>query len=124
MRARLRIALLTSAGVFGLAAMGWPASYAIGEVFKEDNAAHSLLGSYLAANLAKSANDAKSASQFYRSALKIDPNNQLLLEQGFHIEAFEANWQRAISLAKELVATKDTKTYRMAHLVLGLDNFQ
>ena len=124
MRARLRIALLTSAGVFGLVAMGWPALYAVGEVFKEDNAAHSLLGSYLAANLAKSANDAKSASRFYSSALKIDPNNQLLLEQGFHIEAFEANWQRAIPLAKELVATKDTKTYRMAHLLLGLDNFK
>jgi len=124
MRARLRVALLTSASLLGLAATGLPAQHAVGEVIKDGDAAHSLLGSYLAANLAKGANDAKSATRFYRSALKIDPSNEVLIEQGFHIEAFEANWQRAIPLAKELVATKDNRTHRMAHILLGLDRFK
>ena len=124
MRARIRIALLTSAGVFGLAAIGLPAHYAVSEIVKKGDAAHSLLGSYLAANLAKSANDVDSATLFYRSALKIDPNNELLLEQGFHIEVFEGNWKPAIQLAKDLVAIKGNKTHRMAHLMLGLDKFK
>ncbi len=50
--------------------------------------------------------------------------NEVLLEQGFYIEAFEANWQRAIPLAKELVAAKENKTHRMAHLLLGLDRYK
>ena len=104
MRARLRIALLTSAVVFGLAV-----PYVVGGVFKEGDAAHSLVGSYLAANLAKKANDAKSATRFYRSALKIDPTNEVLLEQGFYIEAFEANWQRAIPLAKNWLRLRRIK---------------
>ena len=124
MRARIRIALLTSAGVFGLAVIGLPAHYAVSEIVKKGDAAHSLLGSYLAANLAKSANDVDSATLFYRSALKIDPNNELLLEQGFHVEVFEGNWKPAIQLAKDLVAIKGNKTHRMAHLMLGLDKFK
>ncbi len=124
MRVRIRIALLTSAGVFGLGAIGLPAHDAISEIVKEGDAAHSLLGSYLAANLAKSANDVDSATLFYRSALKIDPNNELLLEQGFQIEVFEANWKPAIELAKELVTIKGNKAHRLAHLMLGLDKFK
>ncbi|MGI9403645.1 MAG: tetratricopeptide repeat protein, partial [Hyphomicrobium sp.] len=124
MRGRLRIALLSSAAVFGMAAISLPVQHAVGEVIKDGDAAHTLLGSYLAANVAKSVNDAKSATRFYRSALKIDPNNEVLLEQGFQIEAFEANWQRAIPLAKALVANKKNKKYRIAHLLLGLDNFK
>ncbi|MEE8296564.1 MAG: hypothetical protein V3R26_01905, partial [Hyphomicrobium sp.] len=69
MRVRLRVALLTSAAVFGMTATGLSAPNAFGEVFKHGDDAQSLIGSYLAANLAKSANDAKSAALFYRSAL-------------------------------------------------------
>ncbi|NIO38950.1 MAG: hypothetical protein GTO41_01365, partial [Burkholderiales bacterium] len=101
-----------------------PPQHAVGEVFKDGASAQTLLGSYLAAKAAKSVNDAKSATRFYRSALKIDPNNEVLLEQGFQIEAYEANWERAVPLAKSLVANKKNKTYRMAHLMLGLSKFE
>jgi tetratricopeptide (TPR) repeat protein len=123
MRARLRVALLTSVAVFGMAATGLYAPYAFGEVFKNGDSSQSLLGSYLAANLAKSANDAMSAALFYRSALATDPKNEVLLEQSFEVEALEANWQRAIPLARKLVAAKTSKTNRIAHLLLGLDEF-
>ena len=83
---------------------------------------HSLLGSYLAANLAKGANDNNSAATFYRSALTLDPDNAVLLEQAFQTEAAEAHWDRAVPLASELVA-KDSEN-RMAHLLLGLDSFK
>ena len=94
MRIRLRIALLTSGAVLGLVSISLPPQHAVGEVFKDGASAQTLLGSYLAAKVAKSVNDAKSATRFYRSALKIDPNNEVLLEQGFQIEAYEANWER------------------------------
>ena len=123
MRVRLRVALLTSVAVFGMAATGLSAPNAFGEVFKHSDATQSLLGSYFAANLAKSANDAKSAALFYRSALATDPENEVLLEQSFQVEVLEANWQRAVPLAKQLIAANEDKTQRLAHLLLGLDAF-
>ncbi|MEE8309360.1 MAG: tetratricopeptide repeat protein [Hyphomicrobium sp.] len=123
MRVRLRVALLTSVAVFGMTATGLSAPNAFGEVFKHGDAAQSLIGSYLAANLAKSANDAKSAALFYRSALATDPENEVLLEQSFQVEVLEANWQRAVPLARQLIAANEGKTQRMAHLLLGLDAF-
>jgi tetratricopeptide (TPR) repeat protein len=116
---RFRIALLTTASVIGLA--GSPA-LAANDMSEDGEATHSLLGSYLAANFAKIENDAPNAAAFYRSALTLDPSSEVLLEQAFQTEASQANWARAVPLAKELVA-KDP-THRMAHLVLGLDRFK
>jgi tetratricopeptide (TPR) repeat protein len=116
---RLRIALLTTASVIGLASL--PA-FATSNSSEVGEATHSLLGSYLAANFAKIENDSGNAAAFYRSALALDPANEVLLEQAFQTEASEANWARAVPLAKELIA-KDP-THRMAHLVLGLDRFK
>src|SRR5690606_21905935 len=48
---------------------------------------HSLVGSYLAGRFARAQNDAAEAAQFYRNALTHDPDNELLLEQAFQIEA-------------------------------------
>ncbi len=84
--------------------------------------AHSLLGSYLAANVAKGANDNNSAAAFYRSALALDPNNVVLLEQAFQTEAAEAHWDRAVPLARELVAKSSEN--RMAYLLLGINSFK
>ena len=84
---------------------------------------HSLLGSYLAANFAKNRKRRRQrATSFYRNALALDPGSEVLLEQAFQTEASEANWERAVPLAKELIA-KDP-SHRMAHLVLGLDRFK
>jgi tetratricopeptide (TPR) repeat protein len=120
MRARLRIVLLTTAFLLSFASLH--------ETFAADNAAedadtmHSLLGSYLAANFAKSENDPASATAFYRNALSLDPGSEVLLEQAFQTEASEADWRRAVPLAEELIAKDPTN--RMAHLVLGLDYFK
>jgi tetratricopeptide (TPR) repeat protein len=116
---RLRIALLTTASVLGLASLP---TFAAGNTPDAGEPMHSLLGSYLAANFAKIENDSGNAAAFYRSALALDPANEVLLEQAFQTEASEANWDRAVPLAKELIA-KDPG-HRMAHLVLGLDRFK
>jgi tetratricopeptide (TPR) repeat protein len=120
MRVRLRIAMLTTATALGVASL--PVSVAANKAPDAGETMHSLLGSYLAANFAKNGNDAANATSFYRSALALDPGNEVLLEQAFHTEAAEANWDRAVPLAKGLVA-KDP-SHRLAHLVLGLDSFK
>jgi len=86
MRASLRNVLLSMVTALGMFAAS--ASQAAND-FATDTDAHSLLGSYLAANLAKGANDNNSASAFYRSALTLDPSNAVLLEQAFQTEAAE-----------------------------------
>ncbi len=116
---RFRIALVTTASLIGLASL--PA-LAASNASDDGEMMHSLLGSYLAANFAKIENDVPKAAAFYRDALDLDPSSEVLLEQAFQTEASEANWQRAVPLAKELIA-KDP-THRMAHLVLGLDRFK
>ena len=121
MRARLRLVLLSTAtAALGIAAL--PLSFAANTTSEDGKTMHSLLGSYLAATFARNGNDATNATAFYRSALSLDPGSEVLLEQAFQTEATEANWERAIALAKELIA-KD-QTHRMAHLVLGLDRFK
>ena len=116
---RLRIALLTTASVIAFASL--PA-FATSGSSQDGGETHSLLGSYLAANFAKIENEAGTAATFYRSALARDPASEVLLEQAFQTEASEANWERAVPLAEQLIA-KDP-THRMAHLVLGLDRFK
>ncbi len=116
---RLRIALLTTASILCLASL--PA-LAASNSSDDGEDMHSLLGSYLAANFAKIENDAPNAATFYRDALALDPSSEVLLEQAFQTEASDANWARAIPLAKELIA-KDP-SHRMAHLVVGLDRFK
>src|SRR5262245_54854208 len=121
MRVSFRKVLLLAAIALGTFTASLGASLAAND-FSTETDAHSLLGSYLAANLAKSANDNGSATAFYRSALALDPSNEVILEQAFQTEATEANWERAVPLARELVA-KD-RDNRMAHLLLGLDAFR
>jgi len=120
MRARLRTVLLTTAIVLGIASL--PQAFATNKTSEEAEATHSLLGSYLAANFAKNENDVTNAAAFYRSALALDPDSEVLLEQAFQTEATEANWERAVPLAEELVARDPSN--RMAHLVLGLSRFK
>jgi len=120
MRASLRKVLHFSATAIGILTFGLGAAQAATD-FTTETDAHSLLGSYLAANLAKGANDNDSASAFYRSALALDPANPVIIEQAFQTEAAEGHWDRAVPLARQLIA-KDANN-RMAHLLLGLDAF-
>jgi tetratricopeptide (TPR) repeat protein len=122
MRALLRNVLLTALAIFALSAASVTVSLAAGDATGDGEQLHSLLGSYLAANFAKNENDPDHAASFYRDALSQDPGNEVLLEQAFQAEASEANWDRAVGLAEELVA-KDNNN-RIAHLVLGLSRFK
>jgi len=122
MRVRLCTVLLTTATALGTLTASFGPSYAANDFTGDGEVAHSLLGSYLAANLAKIENDPDSATAFYRSALSLDPGNEVILEQAFQMEASEAHWDRAVPLAKELVG-KDANN-RMAHLLLGLSSFK
>src|SRR5690349_7139913 len=103
MGSSLRHALLCAATATGLFTASLSAAHAISD-FTTETDAYSLLGSYLAANLAKGSNDNDSAAAFYRNALVIDLENPLLLEQAFQTEAGEGHWDRAVPLARQLVA--------------------
>lgn len=83
---------------------------------------HSLVGSYLAGRFARTQNDAAEAAEFYRNALTFDPQNELLLEQAFQIEASRGDWPRAFKLAEDLIGVQ--KTHRMAQLALALRDFK
>ncbi|MGB3720431.1 MAG: tetratricopeptide repeat protein [Hyphomicrobiaceae bacterium] len=82
----------------------------------------SLLGSYLAGRFAREQRDTAAAAAFYSRALAKDPENELLIEQAFLMEASEGNWPRAIELAQAIVQRQET--HRMAQLVLGLSAFK
>ncbi len=81
-----------------------------------------LPGSYLAGRFARADHDTERAADFYRNALRQDPDSGVLLERAFLMEATEANWQRAIGLAEEVV--KRQPRHRMARLLLGLTAFK
>jgi len=121
MRASYRFVLLTSATALGMLSVSVGTALAAKD-FTTEIRANSLLGSYLAANVAKSVNDAPNATSFYRNALLLDPGNEVLIEQAFQIEASEGNWDRAVPLARKLVAKN--RDNRMAQLVLGLHSFK
>lgn len=82
----------------------------------------SLLGSYLAGRFAREQRDTAAAADFYSRALSRDPDNEVLIEQAFLMEATEGDWSRAIELAASLVGHQDS--HRMAQLVLGLTSFK
>ena len=82
----------------------------------------SLLGSYLAGRHARGLNDTESAAAYYRSAMALDPNNEILLEQAFLMELTEGNFNSAIELANKL--TKSSSQNRMTRLFLGLVDFK
>ena len=83
MRARLRIVLLTLAARPRLRRGARDHQRPIPRPTPEPT--HSLLGSYLAGHFARNGNDTTNAAAFYRSALTLDPDNEVLLEQAFQI---------------------------------------
>jgi tetratricopeptide (TPR) repeat protein len=91
-------------------------------VAEEGALARSLVGSYLAGRFAKSQYDNSSAAEFYRNALARDPNNAVLLEQTYLMEASEGNWEQAAEHAEQIVASEPQ--HRMARLFLGLKEFK
>lgn len=81
--------------------------------------ATSLLGSYLAGRIARGQHDTTAASDYYRAALERDPSNMPLTEQALLMEATEGRFDRAVELARRLIA--EHRDHRMARLVAGLE---
>ena len=105
---------------FGL--LGWTAHAATGASSETQVETRSLLGSYLAGRMARAQNDTPAAATYYGKALEQDPDNEVLVEQAFHMEASEANWTRVEELARKLVAAQPT--HRTARAFLGLAAFK
>jgi len=116
---------LLAAGLLGLPDAGLaetPDTPVVSEAAEPFDGTHSLVGSYLAGRFARAQNDTVEAAEFYRDALAHDPDNELLLEQAFQIEAARADWPRAFRLAETLVGVQ--KNHRMAQLALALRDFK
>jgi Flp pilus assembly protein TadD len=79
-----------------------------------------LLGSYLAGRLARSTNDTETAVKFYREALNLDPDNPLILEQSFLMEASEGNADRADTLARRVLQIQPTYRLALTWLACGM----
>ncbi|HEX2841988.1 tetratricopeptide repeat protein [Hyphomicrobium sp.] len=119
---RGRLAVLVPLLAVGLLATPTTSRSETIEASEPFDGTHSLVGSYLAGRVAKAQNDAAEASEFYRNALIHDPQNELLLEQAFQIEAMRGEWSRAFKLAEDLLGV--SKQHRMAQLALALRDFK
>jgi tetratricopeptide (TPR) repeat protein len=114
---------------FALTAMALPASlWAQTPDRPADNSARfpsphdlkslTMSGSYLAARHASVERDSASAAAFYRSALRIDPKNNELLDRAFISSLADGDIDEAVKLA-DRVLTID-KSNRVARLVVGV----
>ncbi len=75
-------------------------------------------GSYLAARHASVERDASSAAAFYRSALRIDPKNNELLDRAFISSLADGDIEEAVKLADRILLAD--KSNRVARLVIGV----
>lgn len=98
-----------------------PAAAGVGDAEKGIET-RSLLGSYLAGRLARAQNDTPAAAGYYEKALQQDPDNEVLVEYAFQMEASEGNWPRVEMLARKLIAAQPA--HRTARAFLGLVAFK
>lgn len=75
-------------------------------------------GSYLAARHASVERDSSSAATFYRSALRMDPKNNELLDRAFISSLADGDIDEAVKLAERILTTD--KSNRVARLVIGV----
>src|SRR3954465_14014707 len=75
-------------------------------------------GSYLAARHASVERDSASAAAFYRSALRIDPRNNELLDRAFISSLADGDIDEAVKLADRILTID--KSNRVARLVVGV----
>ncbi|MGE0627736.1 MAG: tetratricopeptide repeat protein [Hyphomicrobiaceae bacterium] len=78
----------------------------------------SLLGSYLVGRVARSQNDTEAAVEYFRRALIREPNNPLVLENAFFMEAAEGRIDEAAALARRIIQI-DSK-HRVSRLWLAM----
>jgi tetratricopeptide (TPR) repeat protein len=77
-----------------------------------------MTGSYLAARHASVERDAKSAAAFYRSALRIDPKSNDLLDRAFISSLADGDIDEAVKFADRILTVD--KSNRVARLVVGV----
>jgi len=123
MRARssglLRVAPVLAFGFLGQAV---PTAAAVGDSANTNIETRSLLGSYLAGRVARAQNDTPAAAGYYAKALQQDPDNEVLVEYAFQMEASEGNWPRVEILARKLIESQPS--HRTARAFLGLAAFK
>jgi tetratricopeptide (TPR) repeat protein len=85
---------------------------------QQELARYSPAGNYLAARHAGTERDARSASAYYRAALRADPKNPVLLERTFLSVMIDGEVDEAVKLAERVI--QFDKTHRVARLVLGV----
>src|ERR1700682_1097658 len=85
---------------------------------KGDLKSLTLSGSWLAARHANVERDAASAAAFYRSALRIDPQNSELLDRAFISSLADGDIDEAVKLADRILTID--KSNRVARLVVGV----
>src|SRR5580698_8088955 len=83
-----------------------------------DLKALTMSGSYLAARHASIERDASSAATFYRSALRVDPKNNELLDRAFISSLADGDIDEAVKLADRILTVD--KSNRVARLVIGV----
>ena len=83
-----------------------------------DTAGMTAAGAYLAARHAGQMRDALSAAEYYRAALKLDPNNQELRDRAFLSLLVGGDIDEAVKFARRILHTDQTD--RVARLVLGV----
>ena len=117
--------MLRLAGTVALALAGVPiAGLPLAHARSEPAATQSLLGNYLAGRFARGRHDTAAAAEFYRHALSRDPQNDVLAEQAFLMEATIGNWPVATTLANQVVGSQAQSQSRMVRLVLGMSAFK
>ena len=123
MRARSS-AVLRIAPIFALCVLAnaVPAAAGVGGGSEQHTETRSLLGSYLAGRLARAQNDTPAAASYYGKALQQDPDNEVLVEHAFQMEASEGNWPSVEMLARKLVEAQSA--HRTARAFLGLAAFK
>jgi len=91
------------------------------EMLSQGKADGTLLGSYLAGRVARSAKDSEAAAKFYSEALDRDANNKFILEEAFQLELATGNSGKAKRLAVKLI--KIEPAHKLGRLFLGADAF-
>ncbi len=120
---RCAIATLAFAALAVPASLSAQTSYRLADNSPQFPSPHDLKsltksGSYLAARHASVERDSAAAAAFYRSALRIDPKNNELLDRAFISSLADGEIDDAVKLA-ERILTID-KTNRVARLVIGV----
>ena len=83
-----------------------------------DTSGMTAAGAYLAARHAGQMRDALSAAEYYRAALKLDPNNEELRDRAFLSLLVGGDIDEAVKFARRILHTDQTD--RVARLVLGV----